>query len=436
MTDTFCPIPWIFQAARSNGDARVCCQANVTKNKGVIRKPDGTPYNAGRDNLDDSRNAELMRIMRQNMLNGVWSEECGRCQTEEQNGLESRRMYENAHWSYDVEQARRETADDGSIDIHATPLRYYDLRFGNFCNLKCRMCGPTDSDSWYSDWIKLTGRDEFNEPSGPVKIRQMGNRLHADGYDWPNYEPFWETLEANSHNIEQVYFAGGEPMLIERHYDFLEKCVDLGVAKNMLIEYNTNATTLPTRVTGLWTHFREVRIGASVDGMGSVLEYQRNPAKWSKIHRNLIKIDQLPRNCYSWLAVTVTAYNVLHLPDFMRWKLSESGFERINSSRGKPIVTPHVAHHPQHLNIRVLPDGMKELVTDKYAEFVQWLRDQEYPEHVVSAGERVSNSVVNYMNSDSYHEQHWTQFKSYTHGLDQLRNERLVDVEPAFKEYL
>jgi hypothetical protein len=86
MTNTFCPIPWNFQAIRANGDIRVCCQANVTKNQGVIRKPDGSAYNAGHDSLEESRNAELMKTVRFNMINGVWSDECGRCKSEEENG--------------------------------------------------------------------------------------------------------------------------------------------------------------------------------------------------------------------------------------------------------------------------------------------------------------------------------------------------------------
>jgi len=98
MSNTFCPIPWIFQAVRANGDIRVCCQANVTKNKGVIRKEDGTAYNAGIDVLQDARNADFMKIIRSNMLNGKWSEECGRCRSEEENGLNSRRQYEQQNW--------------------------------------------------------------------------------------------------------------------------------------------------------------------------------------------------------------------------------------------------------------------------------------------------------------------------------------------------
>jgi len=170
MTETFCPIPWIFQAARSNGDIRICCQANITKNQGVIRKEDGTAYNVGIDDLNEARNAELMKNVRLNMLNGVWSDECGRCKNEELNGLNSRRKYEEKNWpNFTFDIAKSLTNEDGTIDTDENPVQYYDLRFGNFCNLKCRMCGPTDSDTWYEDWEKLTGKTTYKKPVARCK---------------------------------------------------------------------------------------------------------------------------------------------------------------------------------------------------------------------------------------------------------------------------
>lgn len=436
MNNTFCPIPWIFQAARANGDARVCCQANVTKNKGVIRKSDGTPYNAGKDNLDESRNAELMKIMRLNMLNGVWSEECGRCRQEEESGLVSRRSYENEQWNYTLEHAKKETSDDGSIDLEKTPVKYYDLRFGNFCNLKCRMCGPTDSDSWYRDWIKLTGTHKYNDTSGIVTIQEINGKLITGEYDWPNYEPFWQTLENNAKNIEHVYFAGGEPMLIERHYDFLERCIEQNVAKNIIVEYNTNMSTVPTRVINLWKEFKQVRIGASVDGMEKVLEYQRHPVKWEKVLKNLNLIDSLPDNIVGWLAFTVTVYNVDHMIDFMKWKLLDSGFKKINSSNRRPIITYHVAHHPKHLNIRVLPEEYKKEVTRRFKDFLKWIEDGNFNNHVKRQAIEIANGVTSYMNSESYYDSNWKEFVEYTQKLDYIRNELLADVEPKLERFI
>jgi hypothetical protein len=436
MADTFCPIPWIFQAARANGDLRVCCQANVTKNRGVIRKANGTAYNAGADDLDEARNAELMKDMRLNMLNGIWNEECGRCKREEESGLNSRRQYELGQWKYTIEQAKKDTAEDGSINVVNTPVVYYDLRFGNFCNLKCRMCGPTDSNAWYNDWIKLTGSNVFKETSGDVEIKEINGKLCTTDYDWPNHEPFWEYLEKHAHNIQHVYFAGGEPMLIERHYDFLERCVKLDVAKNIIVEYNTNMSTLPSRVLNLWTNFKQVRIGASIDGMEKVLEYQRYPAKWDKIYKNLKTLDEMPENIFGWLAFTVTAYNVNHMIEFMKWKLKDSGFKKINSTKRRPVITHHVAHHPKHLNIRVLPNEMKQKITERFREFYEWAKQENFEPHVLEHLKQISLGVSNYMNSESYYDDYWNEFVEYTKKLDYIRNENIFDVEPMFKDYI
>ena len=432
MSETFCPIPWNFQAIRANGDMRVCCQANVTKNQGVIRHNDGTAYNAGRDVLVDARNTDMMKTMRLNMLNGVWNEECGRCKNEETSGLVSRRSYENEQWKMDIDDVRAKTKQDGSIDVEDFPVVYYDLRFGNFCNLKCRMCGPTDSNAWYSDWIKLTGSNKFKDTSGIMEI--VDDNVAA--FNWPEYEPFWEQLEANIHNIEHVYFAGGEPMLIERHYDFLERCVEKDAAKHMIVEYNTNMSTLPTRVTKLWENFKQVRIGASIDGMGAMQEYQRHPAKWGKTLDNLRKVDALPDNIFGWFAFTVTAYNVNHMIDFMKWKLTESKLRKINFTNKRPIITHHVAHHPKHLNVRVLPEQYKKEVAQRFEDFVQWVKDNNFNEHVIKQAEAISKGVTSYMNSDNYYDTHWGEFVKYTKQLDIIRNENLIDVEPKFKDYI
>jgi MoaA/NifB/PqqE/SkfB family radical SAM enzyme len=436
MTKTFCPIPWNFQAIRANGDVRICCQANVTKNQGVVRKIDGTAFNAGKDNLDRARNADLMKSVRKNMLEGVWSDECGRCKSEEENNLVSRRSYENEQWFTDLEYIKENTNIDGTIDIDKFPVVYYDLRFGNFCNLKCRMCGPTDSNAWYDDWMQLTNSDEFNDTSGKMKIIKTNKGLEVSAFNWVENEKFWERLESNIKNIEHVYFAGGEPMLIERHYDFLERCITADKAKKITIEYNTNMSTLPSRVLNLWKQFKQVRIGASVDGMGAVVEYQRYPAKWEKILKNLKIVDELPLNVVSWLAFTVTVYNVNHMIDFMKWKLNESGFKRINSTNRRPIITYHVAHHPKHLNIRVLPDEYKNELTKKFNDFVQWTKDNNFNEHVIRHATEIANGVTNYMNSDSYYNSHWQEFINYTKKLDGIRNESLFDTEPNFERFV
>ena len=433
MTNTFCPIPWIFQAVRNNGDIRVCCQANVTENQGVVRKQDGTPYNAASDNMELARNAELMREVRKNMLKGDWSQECGRCQQEEASGLNSRRQYELDNWKFSIEDAKTVTAADGTIT--EPKLEYYDLRFGNLCNLACRMCGPTDSHTWYEQWTDYHGSLEYKDTHGTVKLTRNDNgRLTTTDYDWHNSETFWQQIESNIPNLKHVYMAGGEPMMIERHYEFLQRCIDAGQSGKMILEYNTNMSNLPNRVLDMWTRFKQVRVGASMDGMGAVVEYQRWPLKWSQAYKNLQKLDEYAQhndNILAWLACTVTAYNVWHIPVFMRWKLEESGFKKINSTKKRPIITHHVAHGPKRVNVRILPLDIKHDVISYYNTWKLYFRTN-YPEHVYKNAEGILDSITKYMLAADYSDK-LSEFIRFTSYLDKARNHSILDIAPNYE---
>jgi sulfatase maturation enzyme AslB (radical SAM superfamily) len=434
MSKTFCPIPWIFQAVRNNGDIRICCQANVTENQGVVRHEDGTPYNAGRDNMELARNATLMKDVRKNMLNGEWSSECGRCQQEEDAGLNSRRQYEIDNWDFSLDDAVDITATDGTISN--SKLQYYDLRFGNLCNLACRMCGPTDSHTWYEQWVGYHGGSTYKDTHGTVQLlRNEKGRLTTTDYDWHGSESFWEQIEKNIPNIEHVYMAGGEPMMIERHYEFLQKCIDTGHSKKMTIEYNTNMSNLPNRVLDMWTQFKQVRVGASIDGMGEVLEYQRWPIKWPQAYKNLQKLDEYAQknsNIIVWLAFTVTVYNVWHVPEFMWWKLKESGFVKINSTLRRPIITHHVAHGPKRTNIKLLPADIKTELAEFYNEWIARFKN-EFSEPIAKNAESILNSILKFANAGDISNT-LPEFIKFTKYLDQEREQNILTVVPQYSK--
>ncbi len=421
---TFCPIPWIFQAARNNGDIRICCQANVSPNRGIVRDEAGRAYNARHGRLSEARNAQLMKEVRRNMMNGCWSQECVRCQQEEASGLNSRRSYEQEQWPLHLEDVVPLTKFDGSIADEDFPIQYYDLRFGNRCNLACRMCGPSDSDSWYADHVALTGENHYRDSHGSVVLEQKGERWldRNKSYAWYKSEKFWTSLSKHENGLKHIYMAGGEPLLIKEHYKFLERCIESGMSSRILLEYNTNLTLLPDNLLSLWKQFREVRIGASIDGYGETFEFQRYPGRWASVYENLKKLDRQEKPIHSWLAYTVTVYNVMHLPEFIRWKVEDSGFSRINSSRRRPTVTHHVAHKPEHLNVKVLSDHQKSIVSENFKKYRTYFIENFEPAHRDS-GLSILDSVESYMNSSSYHEQFGPQLKQFSMKLDALRGQ-------------
>lgn len=386
--------------------------------------------------MAQARNAELMKTVRKNMLNGVWSDECTRCQQEEQVGLNSRRQYELSEWDFDFKEAQRVTKEDGSINTEDAPVVYYDLRFGNLCNLQCRMCGPTDSHSWYEQWTDYHKEEGFKDTHGYVKLnRNAKGRLETNDYNWHGSKSFWNNIEKNLDKIQHVYMAGGEPMMIERHYEFLEKCVKKDVAKNIILEYNTNMTTLPDKVLEYWKSFKQVRVGASIDGFGKVLEYQRFPIKWEQARKNLDKLDQFAQennNIMAWIAFTVTVNNIWHLPEFMQWKVASSGWKKINSTKKRPVITHHVAHGPKRANIRLLTPKLKEDLEMFYNGWKK-IYEGEFTELQSEKACKILDSVLQYCKSEDYSDE-IDSFVKFTKYLDRARGQNILDVAPRYKD--
>lgn len=449
--NTFCPLPWNSINLRNNGNCRVCCNANsYTQNKGVLRNDDGTPHDVRTSKFDDVRNSSLLKEIRSKMIAGEWHEECQRCMNEESSGVTSRREYENSSYPEMVELAKKHTKGDGEIDLSNVPLQYVDIRYGNFCNLKCRMCGPTDSHMWIPDFY-YTGRNSYNETDKVVNIYLKGDKPAIDyDYNWfSNNSNFEEEILKNIKNIKKLYIVGGEPLYIQEHYELLGRLVDSGNSSNIYLEYNTNMTSLPPKVIDLWKKFRGVMIGASIDGYGKVLEYQRNPANWETLYKNLKKVNSLIEEsspiryeindgkfqATAWLAFTVTNINVLHVPDFIKWKIEESGLDKFGVL-SKPVISHHMCHAPRNLNIRSLHPMLKDMVEDKYMDFLEYSKGM-YTDTIHKANEKIIRSIIKFMRGgdSSAGVEDWYSFLRYMKNLDEIRGENLFDVVPEYANF-
>ena len=443
---TFCPLPWNSINIRNNGDLRICCNANsYTENRGIIRKADGTPYNASRDDLHEARNSELSKEVRATMLKGEWHPECERCRQEEINGVLSRRQMEYNDWDLTPERAVEATQEDGAIVTDDFPLEFFDIRYGNFCNLKCRMCGPTDSHQWYEDHVKLTGRTHYKDTHDRIQlVKNEKGRWSTDQYDWfKGSNMYWSNFEQYTKDAKKLYIVGGEPLIIEEHVDSLERLIHSGAAANMQIEYNTNLTNVTQRMLDLWSHFKEIRIGASIDACNEIFDYQRAPAKWSQVYENLKKIEaRNDINFKCWYAFTITPLNVFHFPEFMRWKLEESGLTKFNPvDSWRPLVSYHMCHSPKYYNIKVLPRHIKERVVEHYKPFREWILSSDYSENIKKHFIKHLDSVEKFMLSEDYENgECWSgrtwleEFVHITRELDKIREQDIKTVVPQLAD--
>jgi sulfatase maturation enzyme AslB (radical SAM superfamily) len=441
---TFCPLPWNSINLRNNGDLRICCNTNsYSPKRGIMTKEDGTPYNAGKDDWNEARNAELLKEVRVSMMKGEWHPECTRCKKEEESGMRSRREYENDDWGkysgdISLEKMLPITEEDGTLDTSKQDIEFMDIRYGNFCNLKCRMCGPTDSHKWYDDFVKTTGRTHYKDTHETIQLtKNAKGKWHTDQYDWfQDNDIYWDNFEKYAPDAKKLYIVGGEPLIIDEHQESLERLVASGKAGKIQLEYNTNLTMVPDRLVHLWEQFKQIRIGVSIDGIGDVFNYQRTPAKFDAVYKNMMTLQNNERiNLKAWFAYTVTPMNVFHTADFMKWKLTESGLDKFNPITGpRPVITHHMCHSPKYYNVKVLPQYLKDQVAEHYQEHKDWVLTTDFSGKVKDNFIKVLTGIEKFMMSEDYSEEWLDHFIDQTAKLDEVRNQNILDIVPQYKE--
>ena len=227
-SDTFCALPWMHLSTRPDGNMRVCCTANAssvgaTNDKkhggqvGLLKLKDGVPANLNNSDLMSAWNNDYMKNVRVQMLNGEKPPSCLKCFKEEDAGHNSKRMWETDYWleRFSLDDIIGETTKDGEIP---PKIRYIDLRMGSKCNLKCIMCSPHDSSLWVKDWMDVYPTIENQELKQTMGWDNRG-KMHGANYNWHKNNPtFWEQLYEQIPHMRQLYFAGGEPLIIDEHY--------------------------------------------------------------------------------------------------------------------------------------------------------------------------------------------------------------------------
>jgi hypothetical protein len=166
-----------------------------------------------------------------------------------------------------------------------------------------------------------------------------------------------------------------------------------------------------------------------------VLEYQRFPIKWNHAKKNLDKLDQFAqdnKNIMAWIAYTVTINNVWHLPEFIKWKVSASGWQKINSTLKRPVITHHVAHGPKRMNIKLLPPKMKEELETFYNSWKK-IYANEFDELRTEKACKILDSVLQFAKSEDYSDE-LQAFINFTKYLDKARGQDITKVVPRLKD--
>jgi sulfatase maturation enzyme AslB (radical SAM superfamily) len=441
-TSSFCVLPWIHFATRPNGDMRLCCNANSSgagsdHEIGLVKNETGQPANFGRELPMSAWNNDYMKSVRTTMLKGEIPASCKKCFQEEKLGVVSKRIWETGTWveeGIDIPELIKQTQEDGTVP---EKLVYLDLRLGHTCNLKCVMCSPHDSSMWVQDHKKIYPLFKHDT----LKKQMDWDQKSFNNY-WHENPDFWKQMYSQIPNLKQVYFAGGEPLLIKEHKIFLEEIIRQGYADKILIRYNTNGLLINDDIIDLWKKFKTVKVGFSIDALDDRNHYIRYPSDWNTIVQNLHKLDNTPDNIQVSIATAIQILNIKNLPEFAKWKITQN-FKKVNFENvtggiqaGGGIFNMHLLYIPTFLSIKCLPLKDKADVRKLFADFAVWLKEHYRQDDdfwkTNPYGWKRWQAVLDFMDSED-HTHELPALKEYIEKLDAIRKTDFASIFPELE---
>jgi MoaA/NifB/PqqE/SkfB family radical SAM enzyme len=392
----FCVLPWVSLETSPIGTVRPCCLAEEE-----IVDINGNKFDLSKSaELADIQDSNYMRGLRKQFLRAEQPETCRKCWAVEDAGGTSKRMHT-------LNRLKHMIADE-TWTQDPKPLLFLDLKLGNICNLKCRICGSWSSSTFAVEEIEFS----------PIAEKKTGfhYQMLKQGAWAKDNQDFWEEIKNLSEQIRYIEFTGGEPFMIREHFRFLERIVDMGIAGQVEIHYNTNGTQFPDTAEDVWQHFKTVEIAFSIDDVGVRFEYQRANAVWSEVEHNIARFmamrDRHP-NIQLQACITVNVFNVIYLETVANWA-DQQGFD---------FVYWNMLHEARHFSIAALPDTAKQAIVEKLSTAA-----------VSTKAQAEIKSVIDFMMQGQSLD--GTQLLDQITITDQRRKQSLADVEPEFAKII
>ena len=288
--DTLCMAPWTHTYLSPQTERRMCCASREPAQN--FKQYIDTTSGSGKYipiTLDKHWNSKHMKSVRRRMMAGETLPECEVCNDKLLN-TSVYRSYFNQLFGHKYNEAMENTQPDGSTDMKPVS---WDYRFSNLCNFKCRMCGDMLSSAWESEQRQhnmINWHDPKNnwmQPEVKKQIEQFQDtQIEAE---------FSQAVE--EHRVEEVYWVGGEPLMYEQHWRYMQRIIELGDGPNVYARYNTNLSRINYKGVNLYndilSRIRDWQICASIDGTGKIGEYIRTGLdynEWLTNFREGVKI--------------------------------------------------------------------------------------------------------------------------------------------------
>jgi radical SAM protein with 4Fe4S-binding SPASM domain len=342
--DTLCVVPWVHLNFEPNGKVVPCCLTSHHN------------YFAGdltKQPIEEIWNSKNMKELRQQFLAGEEPKICATCFDREKVTGESGRYYQNKEFSNVIKIIPEITESDGLVSD--MKLMYWDFRFSNLCNFKCRSCGPRYSSAWVPDAKKLGYTDQ----------EKVWNIEAVD--DKTNFD----FLKDQVKHVQKVYFAGGEPLMMPEHWQTLDLLVE-NKRFDVKISYNTNCSTFTYGKKNALDYWRQwddwkIEVWPSLDEIGERAELIRSGTVWKKVEENLKELVKLD-NITIRPGMTIGAWNVRRLPVIIN-HLIDIGV--ISAKHKHQNFFINLLQHPTHYHVHILPEEYRRETIAELKAFIQ-----------------------------------------------------------------
>lgn len=413
-SDSFCIAPWMTSHTWPDGRVFPCCLYNTDPADYEKTDPLLPPFgNVNDSELKDVWNSPKYKEMRTQMLDGKKPVGCSRCYHLEENGGLSYRQKFTKDFSHTFELVNH-TQEDGHLD--EMKLYSWDFRISNFCNFKCRSCGVDLSSSWYSDQIALFPEEAPYRKKGLISVTDKSS--------------FMDMLQPHYEFVEEIYFAGGEPLIMPEHYEILDKLIELGRTETR-IRYSTNFSKLKfgkRDVFDMWRNFDSLSLYVSVDGVHEIGEYVRKGYNHVEFIENIKSFLNSDVGYYEFgYMVTYGSLNYLHLFDMLLEFIKEDILDTRIHPKQKTITFVPITQ-PSYYNCQFLPKWVKDkfkLRLDTFeSELQQFNCDSYFIEEIMKKFKDIYDRSI----SLDFNIKEMEKLKSFTDRLDVLRSEKFEDV--------
>lgn len=330
----FCLMPWIHLYVNTRGLCQACCIAPITFG------------NLNNQSIQEIWNGESIQKFRKNLLEGKKDKRCNGCYTLEESGVKSIRQETLEKFGHKVEDLIK------NVSSYIQPPVYLDIRFSNVCNFRCITCWHGASSKWFEE-AKANNTHVAN--SAIIKaIKDEGDFFHQ--------------LEELINGVEEFYFAGGEPLVMDEHYQVLDLLLKHNKT-DVHLRYNTNLSLLKFKgrsVLDYWKNFNQVTVSASLDAAGELGEKIRRDSCWEDIKSNLSAIKKDCPHVRLEIAPTISSLNVLAVPE-LHMTLVEADLIDIDS------IYINMLMRPDNYHIKNMEN--KSEVRSELSQYISWLTE-------------------------------------------------------------